>query len=194
MGLLLKRNPTFDRALAAFFFFGTFQGLILFLPNLLLFEVLPKEDLVGYLGALTSGITIVTGYIISRKAKEEKARLYVMCAAIGLTAASLLLLAEMSVGTVVGFMLVYSIFFPLLGNTMSTSYYRLIGQLPLKGLLRIESVVIREVYVNAGRVAAIFALIWFADDMEAAVFPWIIIAASLLQLAIIWLMDQKNVT
>jgi YQGE family putative transporter len=192
MGLILSKNKRFHRALYGYVIFGTLQGIMIFLPNILLFQVLQQEDLVGYLGVLYSGLGIASSYFISRYAKESLIKTYILAAGCGLTAGSSLLLWDISIWTVIGFMIMHSVFFPLEGNAISSYYYRLIGQLPLKGQLRIESVVIREAYVNTGRVIAIFTLIVLAGDIYGGWLPWIIVAASLMQFQLIWLMDRDK--
>lgn len=192
MGLLIRKNRRFRKILYGFIIFGMLQGIMLFIPNILLFQVLPREDLVGYLGVLYSGIGIATGYMISRYAKETYIRIYIVVATIGLTAGASLLLWDISVWTVIGFMVLYSSFFLLQGNAMSTYYYRIIGQLPLKGQLRIESVVIREFYVNFGRVVAIFTLITLAGDINGKLLPWVILIASIMLFNLTWLVERDK--
>ncbi len=70
-GLVMSKHRNWSRALVAFLVFGMLQGIMLFLPNILLFQVMPREDIVGYLGVLYSSVTIVTGMAISRYAREK---------------------------------------------------------------------------------------------------------------------------
>lgn len=56
--------------------------------------------------------------------------------------------------------------------------------LPLKGLFRIESVVIREFFLNTGRVLSILAQVLFAEDLNTPSLPFVLIIAALTQLGI----------
>ncbi|WP_223192396.1 hypothetical protein [Paenibacillus sedimenti] len=69
---------------------------------------------------------------------------------------------------------------------MTGYYYGLIGKLPLKGELKVESVVVREFFLNVGRVISIFCLISIGGELDGGWIPWILIAASLTQVALVW--------
>ncbi|WP_127581983.1 MFS transporter [Paenibacillus koleovorans] len=191
MPLLLRKNRDWLRCLTAFFLLGLLQGIMLFVPNILLFLVVPREDAVGYLGMLFSAAAITVSYLLTRVAREERARTYVYRAAIGYTAGSALLLFDLSVATVIGFMLIHSLCNPLHGNTLTSYMYRMIGQLPLQGQLRIESMVMRETFLNAGRVVSITMLIVLASDLAGSMLAWVLIGGSLMQFGVVW-MIRKN--
>ncbi|UUZ80781.1 MFS transporter [Paenibacillus sp. P26] len=52
VGIVMKKNRDWLKALFGFTTMGLFQGIMLFLPNILLFQLVGREDLVGYLGVL----------------------------------------------------------------------------------------------------------------------------------------------
>src|SRR5690606_8720357 len=81
--LVMRRVPRWFKALLGFFVMGLYQGVMLFLPNILLFLTVGREDWVGYLGVFFSGLVIASGYVISRTAKEELAKIYVLLSACG---------------------------------------------------------------------------------------------------------------
>lgn len=182
--LLIRKNKKLKRALLGYYIIGVFQGNMLFLPNILLYQVVPREDIVGYLGVFFSVVSILSSYIMSRIASEKKERLFVQIANLGTAAGTALLLFPLSLWTIAGFMVAYSFFFPLQNNSMTSYYYRLIGKLPLKGQLRVESVVSREIFLDAGRVSSIALLIIFVKDVGAPWLPWFIIVAAILQFSL----------
>ncbi|WP_237712624.1 hypothetical protein [Paenibacillus elgii] len=98
---------------------------------------------------------------------------------------------EPTLGTVIAFMIIYSICTPLQGNTITSYYYRLIGVLPLKGQLRVESVVMRETFLNAGRVVSIGLLVWLTSAAGSEVLPWVLAAAAVLQIGLVWLLSRR---
>ena len=73
-GLIMKKERDWLKALFGFLGMGLLQGTMLFLPNILLFKVMPREDIVGYLGVLYSSLSIVMGIFISKYAIASKAR------------------------------------------------------------------------------------------------------------------------
>ncbi|GFZ81751.1 MFS transporter [Paenibacillus marchantiophytorum] len=190
-GLIMKKERAWLKALLGFFGIGLLQGTMLFLPNILLFKVMPREDIVGYLGVLYSSLSIVTGIFISKYANASKARFYLIISTAGYLVGVSLLLGSINVWSVVGFMILYSIFSPLQGNTMTGYYYGLIAKLPLKGELKVESVVVREFFLNVGRVISIICLITFGSDLDGGLIPWILMLASLTQIALVWTIKNR---
>ncbi len=192
MGLVMHRNRRWLKALYSFFILGLFQGLMLFLPNIMLFQAVGREDWVGYLGVFFSSLTVATGYVISRKAQKENVRQYVFLSTTGVVAGSGLLLFGVELWSVVLFMILFSICNPLAINTLTSYYYRLIGTLPLKGQLRIESVVMRELFLNVGRVLSIALLVLWATDLESAIMPVILFIMAVLQYILVFLIREKG--
>ncbi|MFS0723978.1 MFS transporter [Paenibacillus sp. 1P07SE] len=192
VGAVLKRNRSWLLSLIGFLVLGLLQGIMLFLPNILLFQTVGREDWVGYLGVLFAFLTVVTGFIISRKAREEHAYRYVTLSSIGVICGAAVLLIDISTWSVVTFMVVFSLCNPLTINTLTSYYYRIMGTLPLKGQLRIESVVMRELFLNIGRVVSIGLLILFARDVTSIRLPMVLVGAALLQLNLIWLVKRRG--
>jgi YQGE family putative transporter len=190
-GLLMKKNNQWRKSLLGFFVLGLLQGMMLFLPNILLFQVMPREDIVGYLGAIYSSLGILTGLFISRYARSDRVRLYLLISSLGLLVGVTFLLGSLTLFTVISFMVLYSIFAPLQGNSMTSNYYGLISKLPLKGELKVEGVVVREMFINPGRVISILVLVLFSGDLKGGSIPWILFGAALTQFFIIWLVEKE---
>lgn len=185
MGIVMKKNRTFVKGLVAFTFLGLFQGIMLFLPNILLFQALGREDFVGYLTVLFSLIIVAMGFVISKFAKKDNTKLYVLLTTISITLAASLLLFGISLWTVITFMVVHSFSNPLLLNSLTSYYYRIMGKLPLKGGLKTESVVAREFFLNTGRCLGILMIVIFAKDLTSISIPIIILVMAALQLLIV---------
>ncbi|MFC4779110.1 MFS transporter [Paenibacillus sp. GCM10023252] len=191
MGLVMRRNHRWVKSLVAFLVLGLFQGIMLFLPNILLLQTVGREDWVGYFGVLFSALTVATGYVISRAAKKENVRLYVLCSTTGVVVGSAFLLVDVRLWTVLVFMILFSVCNPLAVNTLTSYYYRLIGTLPLKGQLRVESVVMRELFLNTGRAVSIASLIVFAKDLQSVWLPVVLVTAAALQYALAGLIREE---
>ncbi|MFF2887042.1 MFS transporter [Paenibacillus sp. NPDC057967] len=192
MGEVMRRNKRWVKGLYSFLILGLFQGIMLFLPNILLFQAVNREDWVGYLGVFFSALTVATGYVISRRAQKENVRRYVFLATSGTVLGAALLLIQVELWSVVLFMILFSICNPLAINTLTSYYYRIIGELPLKGQLRIESVVMREVFLNIGRVVSIVLLAIFGSDLESIWMPIILFGAAVMQYALAWLISEDQ--
>jgi len=189
MPLVMRRQPSWLRSLFAYFLWGLFQGIMLFLPNIMLYRTVGREDWVGYLTIVFSGLVILSSILISRYGREENGKLYVLLSSAGITVGAAFLFIDFTFWTVAVFMILFSLGNPLMNNILNNAYYRQIGLLPLKGQLRNEAVVMRETFLNAGRVLSIAALLQFAGDLESARLPLVLFAAALSQLLIVFLVE-----
>ena len=188
--LAIRRRPAWLKSLLAFFLWGLFQGITLFLPNIMLYRTVGREDWVGYLTIFFSGLVILSSVTISRFGREHLGRLYVLLSSVGVAAGAAFLFIDFKFWTVAVFMVMFSLGNPLMQNTLSNGYYRQIALLPLKGQLRNEAVVLRETFLNAGRVLSIVALLVFADNLESAMLPAVLFAAALTQTLIFFLVEN----
>lgn len=193
--ILIRRDRRFFSGLIGWKLLGMYQGLMLLLPNILLYHFLGQEDLVGYMGIGTLGLTILTSYMLSRFARPELARRYIMIAATGFTAGPLLLLiVGMNVWTVLFFIATFFAMAPMLVNSFSAYHYRLVGKLPLKGNLRVETIVAREIFINMGRAVSLIALIFLSTDLESIWLPLIALFAALMQFNFAWIVRDERGT
>ncbi|WP_159882511.1 MFS transporter [Paenibacillus puerhi] len=188
--LLLRKHPRWTKSLLSFFTMGLQQGIMLFLPNILLYRIVGREDVVGYLGVLFAGLSIVAGFFISRFGTEERSKSFIAYTAVGFVIGALCLQADISLTTVLIFMVIYSLCAPVQGNTVSSYFYRLIGDLPLRGELRVESVVLREIFMNAGRVVSIFSFVLISERFGFEILPWIVLVGALLQFLMVRLIER----
>ncbi|UVI28572.1 MFS transporter [Paenibacillus spongiae] len=191
MGLVMRKNRRWFKGLIAFFVLGLFQGVMLFLPGILLYGAVGREDWVGYLGVFFSALTVATGYVISRKARQENVRKYMLASSTGTLLGASFLLIEVQLWSVLIFMILFSICNPLAINTLTSYYYRLMGTLPLKGQLREESVAMREVFLNTGRVISIASLIILSQDLQSYWLPVVLVGSAALQYTLLALMKEQ---
>jgi len=192
MPLLMRKNTVWLKALFCFMMFGLFQGIMLFLPNILLYQTVGREDLVGYLGVGFSLVIIITGYMMSRRASNEGASKYILFSSSLVVIGSLFLLYDVRLWTVIVFMVLFSISNPLALNTINSYYYLLIGTLPLKGQLRNELVVMRETFMNIGRVTSVLLLLLFANDLHSHWLPIVLLFTALTQYSIYFLLAKPK--
>ncbi|WP_372629129.1 MFS transporter [Cohnella sp.] len=190
---MMKRSRLWLASLGAFLVLGLSQGLMLFLPNILMFQTVGREDQVGYLTVFFALLTIATGYAISRRRRPVRIRRELAAASLGIIAGAAVLFVDIKLWTVILFMSVYSVMAPFIVNMLTTYYYSLMDDLPLKGLFRIESVVIRELFLNAGRVLSILALVLFVEDAASPMLPAIVVATSVTLAAIaLFVRDRRD--
>ncbi|WP_027084995.1 MFS transporter [Cohnella panacarvi] len=191
-GRMMKRNRLWLLSLISFFVLGLFQGLMLFLPNILMFQTVGREDQVGYLTVFFALLTILTGIYIARRREQPHVRRDLFVSSLVIFASTLVLLLNIRLWSVIVFMVAYSLFAPLIVNTLTSYYYRLMDGLPLKGLFRIESVVLRETFLSAGRVISILMQVLFASNVTSSALPIILVALAATQLGIALLVKNKT--
>jgi len=192
MGLVMQRNKQWVKGLFSFLVLGLLQGIMLFLPNIMLFRTVGREDWVGYLGVFFSLLIVATGYVISRRSQKENISKYMIYSVTGVALGSIFLLIEVQLWSVILFMILYSICNPVTVNSLTSYYYSLISGLPLKGQLRVESVVMRELFLNIGRVISIVLLIVLVKDLESAWLPVVLLAMALMQYMLILFVRRKS--
>ncbi|NOV01719.1 MFS transporter [Paenibacillus planticolens] len=183
-GLMLKKRPDFTKSLLGWFIIGLPQGIMMYVPAILLFQVLPQESWVGYLNAFFLSLSILSSYVLSKTGSESSTRSYLSISAWGFVVSSFFLLWDISLWTVIVFMCVSSLFKPLQANSYTAHYYQLIGELPLKENFRIESIVIRESVINMGRAAGVLLFMGMASGADHVWLPWILVFVMLMQVSI----------
>ena len=188
---MMKRNRLWVLSLFSFLVLGLFQGLMLFLPNILMFQTVGREDQVGYLTVFFAMLTILTGFFISRRKQQTNIRRDLFIASFLIIMGATVLLFDIQLWTVILFMSVYSLMAPLIINTLTSYYYRIMDGLPMRGLFRIESVVVREFFLNAGRVLSIMLQVLFASNLNSPALPIVLLIMASTQLGIVFLVRNK---
>lgn len=190
-GLMMKKSRLWLLSLCGFLVLGLFQGMMLFLPNILMFQTVGREDQVGYLSVFFALLTICTGFFISRRKQQTNIRRDLFVASLLIVTGAAVLLIDIRLWTVILFMSVYSLMAPLIINTLTSYYYRIMDGLPLRGLFRIESVVVREFFLNTGRVLSILMQVIFVSNLDSPALPVVLILMALTQLGIVFLVRNR---
>ncbi|CAM4039308.1 hypothetical protein PAAL109150_06575 [Paenibacillus alkaliterrae] len=158
-----------------------------YIPAILLYEAVPKESFVTYKNVLFLSVTILSGFALARWGRTERNADYLRVAAAGFLIGSVPLYFGITLWTVIMFMLLFSFVKPLQNNAYTSFYYKLSSELPLGARFRVEAVVLREVFTNAGRAAGVIALMITTSLAETAAFTWVLTIVAALQLLIGWL-------
>ncbi|MCM3495694.1 MFS transporter [Paenibacillus lactis] len=184
---MMRKYPAFGRSLAGWFLFGLPQGILGYIPAILLFQAVPRESFVNYLNVAFLGVTMLSGLVLARWGRAEWNDLYLAAAAIGFIAGVIPLFLGVQLWTVILFMAVFSLVKPLQNNAYTSHYYKLSGELPLKEHFKVESVVLREIFTNAGRGTGVAIYMLIPGSLTDSPIAWMLMAIALLQLLIGWL-------
>ncbi|MFC0473305.1 MFS transporter [Halalkalibacter kiskunsagensis] len=189
--LMVKKKPNFGKALLGWFIIGFPQGILMYIPPILLFTIFPDESFVGYMNVVLLSLSIFSIYVISRVGNLESTKLYLFIAAIGMVLSATFLIWEIAIWTVVLFMSIGSLFKPLQANTYAVYYFTWLDKIPLKENFRVESVVLREAIINFGRGIGIVIFMIFSQDINPISIPWIIVFVMSIQLVMPFLVKEK---
>jgi MFS transporter, YQGE family, putative transporter len=178
---LTLQDSDWLRTFMGFFIMGSMQGVMIFLPNLLLFQATGSEEKIGYLGVLMSLTSMLSGYVQSKHGRRDQYGRYVWLAAFGFLAGSLLIAGSFSLWAVLGFLLLYGFFGPLQSNILASVHYSMISRLPAGVNLRVETMVVREIFLDLGRIVSIVASISLTADMSGPVMAIVLVTLALMQ-------------
>ncbi|WP_236838482.1 MFS transporter [Caldalkalibacillus salinus] len=180
---MLHRKPQFSKTLLGWLIVGFPQGILMFIPPILLFNIVQQEHIVGYLNVCFLSLSIVSSYLISRIANLESTLFYLCLSTFGFISSSLWLLWDIALWTVVLFMATHALFKPLQANTYAAYYFKWIEWLPLRQHFKVESVVLRESIINLGRAMGIVLFMFIVRD-STTMLPVVIVAVMGLQMII----------
>lgn len=154
-----RRLPIYKKMWLGWGILGVCDGLISFLPPLLLFMVVDSEFYVS-LVIIFLGITAICSSLwhsrYNTAVREQRTVLYLWFAYM---VASLPLLFVVNLWTILFFLLINEICKALIGVSYFSFMFRLVGLLPKRAGLRIESLIIREASINTGRILSILLFI-----------------------------------
>src|SRR5699024_5021541 len=129
LGQVIKRKKHFKHALFGWFIIGFPQGILMYVPPILIYNIFQNESMVGYLNASFLAVSIIASYVISRFANIEQTKKYLWIAAIGLFVTSLFLAVEITIWTVILFMVTQNLFKPLQANAYGAYYFQWINRI-----------------------------------------------------------------
>ncbi|GGG16485.1 MFS transporter [Paenibacillus abyssi] len=182
--LMIRKYPVYGRSLAGWFLFGLPQGVLAYIPAILLYQAVPKESFVNYMNVLFLSVTILSGYLLAKRGRVERNSFYLKVSAWGFIVGAAVLFFGISLWSVILFMLLFSFMKPIQNNAYTSYYYKLSGELPLREHFKVEAVVLREVFTNAGRAAGVALLMLAPGQMETGSLSWVLMLAAVLQLVI----------
>ncbi|MGP4039361.1 MFS transporter [Gracilibacillus sp. D59] len=181
LGQIIKRKKAFRHALVGWFIIGFPQGILMYIPPILIYSIFEEESVVGYLNAVFLAVSILASYIISRFANIEQTKKYLWIAAIGFFVAGSFLTWEIAMWSVILFMITQNMFKPLQANAYAAYYFQWMDRIPLGSEFRVESVVLRETIINIGRGLGIIIFMVFSNEIDTNTVAYVIMLAMAIQ-------------
>ncbi|MDQ0156373.1 MFS transporter [Robertmurraya andreesenii] len=150
-----KENTHWNRILGAHFFQGLREGVFAFIISVFVFISTGSELSLGTFGLINSGISFVAYYLVSRMIKTEMRKKAILIGGIILFFSILLIIFDVTYTKLLIYAAVIAIAYPLLLVPYSSMTYDVIGRGWKAAEMRVEYIVVKEIYLNAGRIVSI---------------------------------------
>lgn len=154
-----KINYNWKRITNAHFFQGLREGTFAFIISIFVFISTGSELALGTFGLVNSGISFVTYYLTSRLLKKKYRKMAILIGGLVLFFALFLLLIKLTYLNLLLYAAVIAVAYPLLLVPYVSITYDVIGQSWRAAEMRIEYVVVRELFLNFGRFVSIITFI-----------------------------------
>jgi len=173
-------NKNWQRITMAHVCQGWREGTFFFIVSVFVFISTGSELSLGSFGLLNSGISFVVYYFASRFIKKEYRNRFILIGGIGLFLSIFLLIFNVSYVKLLIYGASIAVFYPLLLIPYVSLTYDVIGRGWKAAEMRVEYVVVRELFLNAGRALSIVVFLIAISFFELkAIMPYIIILLGL---------------
>jgi MFS transporter, YQGE family, putative transporter len=166
-----KKNENWRLITNANFFQGLREGTFLFIISVFVYISTGSELALGTFGLINSGISFIAYYAVSRLIKKNKRKKAILVGGIILYLAVLLIVWDINYVKLLIYAAMIAVAYPLLLVPYMSTTYDIIGSAWKAAEMRIEYIVVREIFINLGRIVSILsflaAVTWF--DAEKSI-------------------------
>ncbi|MEH7157074.1 MFS transporter [Neobacillus drentensis] len=163
-----KKNENWRLITNANFFQGLREGTFAFVISVFVYLSTGSELSLGTFGLLNSGVSFVAYYFASRLIKQKNRKKAILIGGIILYAAVLIIVWDVNFVKLLIYGGMIAIAYPLLLVPYMSTTYDVIGTGWKAAEMRIEYIVVREIYLNLGRIVSILsflaAITWFKAE------------------------------
>lgn len=163
-----KQNENWRLVTNAHFLQGLREGTFAFVISVFVYISTGSELSLGTFGLINSGISFLAYYFASRLIKKNHRKKSILIGGIILYAAVLLIVWDVNFIKLLIYAGMIAIAYPLLLVPYMSTTYDVIGLGWKAAEMRIEYIVVREIFLNFGRIVSILAFIaaitWFNED------------------------------
>lgn len=173
-----KRNVNWNRILSAHFFQGLREGTFVFVISVWVFITTNSELALGTFGLVNSAVAFIFYYLASRLIKPAYRKKAILIGGIILYAAIFLIIFDLSFTRLIIYAAVIAIAYPVLLVPYLSLTFDVIGKGWKAAEMRIEYIVVKELYLNSGRITSIllflFAITFFDESQSIPILLTII--------------------
>ena len=179
-----KRNKNWRFVTNAHFVQGLREGTFAFVISVFVYISTGSEMSLGTFGLINSGISFVAYYFASRLIKKKHRKKAILIGGIILYASVLLIIWDLNFVKLLIYGGMIAIAYPLLLVPYSSTTYDVIGSGWKAAEMRIEYIVVREIYLNIGRIISVLAFLaavtWFNEEESIPILLFFLGAGHLL--------------
>lgn len=152
-------NKNWNLITRAHFFQGLREGTFMFIISIIIFVQTGSELALGSYGLLNSALSFVAYFFVSRYIKQPMRKKAILIGGILLYAAVLLIAFDVTFGRLLVYGAIVAAAYPLLLVPYISLTYDIIGKAKDAAKMRIEYVVVRELFVHFGRIVSVVGFI-----------------------------------
>lgn len=150
-----KHDKNWRMITNAHFFQGLREGVFVFIVSVFVFIATDSEMALGTYGLINSGISFLAYYFVSRMLKKELRKKAILIGGLMLFAAIFLIVFDPTYTRLLLYAALIAVAYPLLLVPYSSMTYDVIGRGWKAAEMRIEYIVVRELFLNMGRIFSI---------------------------------------
>lgn len=154
-----KQNENWRLITNAHFFQGLREGTFLFVISVFVYISTGSEMALGTFGLINSGISFIMYYAVSRLLKKSQRKKAILIGGVILYLAILLIVWKVTFVKLLIYASMIAVAYPLLLVPYMSTTYDVIGTGWKAGEMRIEYIVVREIYLNLGRIVSILCFL-----------------------------------
>ncbi|MBM7650034.1 YQGE family putative transporter [Bacillus ectoiniformans] len=154
-----SRNADWERITNAHFFQGLREGVFVFIISVFVFVTTGSELALGTYGLVYSGISFVSYTLATKFVKKPHRKAVILAGGIVLFLSLFLIISDLTFSKLLIYGAIIAVAYPFLLVPYISMTYDVIGQSFKAAEMRVEYIVIREVFLNAGRLVSILSFI-----------------------------------
>jgi MFS transporter, YQGE family, putative transporter len=150
-----KHSSNWKNILYAHFFQGLREGTFVFVIVVWVYIATNSELAIGTYGLVASAVSFVTYYLVGRFIKPNFRKKAILIGGVGLYLAIFLIAFELTFARLIMYGIVISMAYPILLVPYVSLTYDIIGRGWKAAEMRVEYIVVREIFLNGGRIFSI---------------------------------------
>jgi MFS transporter, YQGE family, putative transporter len=165
-----KNNKNWRLITNAHFFQGIREGTLAFVVSVFVFIATGSELALGTFGLINSSVSFLVYYLATRLIKKTKRKNFILIGGILLYLSIFILLFNLTYQKLLIYAVLIAIGYPMLMVPYSSITYDVIGRAWNATKARIEYIVVKEIFLNFGRIVSILGFIiavTFFDEKQS---------------------------